>query len=285
MKAKLTEAVRLLANGTANDKDSSPIMRGVLITERQAVCADGYIVVIKQLPSPEMNLDGPPIDDGIKTVVVPSDAIKACKGDDVALSCVEVMKASLNQLDAIVGDKTKIVARLDGADFSVEADAIQGEFPKYEKLFTPSPLIAQIAFSPRIMKKLLRTLPDDGVVRLRISAPDKAVELQCTDPDGDIPIRGLIMPMAVSDLNVTWNTPDQPVSGAEKVVEAVADKLAEHANEPPKEGENTITLTAGGKSVTMGDKQFSDAVKKITNRCPTCGGFTNAQGFCKKCGK
>ncbi len=208
MQAKLTETVRLLANGVASEKGSNPIMTGVLIKEREAVCADGFIVVIKQLPSPELDLEGKAIDDGIKSVIVPADAIKACKGDDVALSCIEALNVPVSQLDGIIGNKTKIVARLDGADFSVEVDAIQGEFPKIEKLFVPSPLVAQVAFSTKVLKKLLKTLPDDSLLQLRISEPDKAVEIRCIDPDGDIPISGLIMPMHVSELNVIWKTPE-----------------------------------------------------------------------------
>ncbi len=206
MQAKLTETVRLLANGVASEKDSSSIMTGVLVTEREAVCSDGFIVVIKQLPSPELELDGKLVEDGIKSVIVPADAIKACKGDDVALSCMEALNVPVSQLDGIIGNKTKIVVRLDGANFSVEADAIQGEFPKIEKLFVPSPLIAQVAFSTKVLKKLLKTLPDDSLLQLRISEPGKAVEMRCVDPDGDIPISGLIMPMHTSELNIIWKT-------------------------------------------------------------------------------
>ncbi len=284
MKAKLTLAVRALANGAASEKEAPPIMRGVLITEREAICADGSILVIKQLPSPEMDLEGANVDDGIKEIVVPADAIRASKGEDVALSCIEVLRTSISQLDDITGNKTKIVARLDGSDFSVEADAIQGEYPQYLKLFNPSPLVAQIAFNAKVLKKLLRTLPDDGTLQLRISGVDKAVEFQSTDPDGDIPIRGLIGTKPCLWENVTWKT-QEVAATVKSVLGAVVDEVAKHATDSPKDGENTITLTAGGKSVTVTDKQFSDAAKKITHRCSTCGGFTNAQEFCKKCGK
>jgi len=177
LKAKLTPAVRDLANGTASDKDSSPILRGVLIKEREAIAADGFMIIIKQLPSPEMELEPDKGDDGIKEIVIPADAIRACKGDDVQLSCMEVMRNPLSQLEAIT-DRYKRVARLDGPDFSVEADAIAGEFPKYPNLFSPSPLVAQIAFNSKVIKKLLKALPDDGVIQLRISEPDKAIEFQ-----------------------------------------------------------------------------------------------------------
>ncbi len=272
MKAKLTPSVRDLANGTASDKDSSPILRGVLIKEREAIAADGFMLIIKQLPSPEMDLDGKQVDDGIKEIVIPADAIRACKGDDVQLSCMEVQKAPLSQLEAIT-DKYKKVARLDGLDFSVEADAIEGEFPKYPNLFSPTPLVAQVAFSSKVLKKLLKALPDDGVIQLRISDPDKTVEFQASDPDGDIPIRGIIMPMACLWDKVTWKMPD--IVNPEKVVGVIVDKVAQHATEPPKEGENTITLMAGGKSVTVTDKQFADAAKG----CPVCGSPTHNKSW------
>lgn len=79
MKTKLTESVRLLANGVSSDKDSSPTTRGVKITDREAVATDGFIIVIKQLPSPEMDMECQ-VDDGIGKVqsslcLVPSPAI------------------------------------------------------------------------------------------------------------------------------------------------------------------------------------------------------------------
>jgi len=278
LKAKLTPAVRDLANGTASDKDSSPILRGVLIKEREAIAADGFILIVKQLPSPEMDLDNNQVDDGIKEIVIPADAIRACKGDDVQLSCMEVQRNPLSQLEAIT-DRFKKVARLDGPDFSVEADAIEGEFPKYPNRFSPSPLVAQIAFNSRVIKKLLKALPDDGIIQLRVSEPDKAVEFQCTDPDGDIPIRGIISPMVCLWDKVTWKTAN-PVN-PEKLIEAVVDTVAQHATEPPKEGEDSITLTAGGKSVTVTGRQFFDAAKGIQaeKKCVVCGSPTHDKGW------
>lgn len=208
MRVKLTESVRLLSNGVSSDKESNPITRGVKISEREAVVSDGFIIVIKQLPSPEMELDEPSVDDGVREVIVPADAMKACKGDVVTLTTMESLMAPVSQLDSLIGADKKIVARLDGADFSVEADAIEGQYPDVERYFTPSPVVTQLAFNQKVIKKLLKTLPDDGMLMMRISDPDRPVEFQCADPDGGIPIRGLIMPAHVGWLNTTWKTID-----------------------------------------------------------------------------
>lgn len=211
MRAKLTASVKALANGAASDEDR-PLLQGVYITEKEAVVADGFLLVIKVLQPQEMQLEKV-ADDGIREVNIPANALKACKGDEVMLQTIEVMRhipsAELLRADATV-TTTKVVARLDGADFSVEADAIEGEYPRYVKLFAPSPLVGQVAVSTKVLKKLLRTLPDDSFMQLRISLPDKPIEFQCQDEDGDLPIRGMIMPMNVMWEHTKWKTKDQP---------------------------------------------------------------------------
>ena len=210
---KLTPAVRDLANGTDAGKDASPILTGVFVNDREAVATNHFILVIKTLQTPqEMDLDGPKIDDGIRQVIIPADALKACKGDYVELKTIETMvKPPVGQLGN-PEPRMKTIVRLDGKDFSVEADSIEGDFPQYENLFMMSPLIAQIAFSPAVIKSLLKTLPDEGVLSLRISSVDKPVEFQCSDPDGDIPIRGLINPMDISWIHTKWLTLDGRVT-------------------------------------------------------------------------
>jgi hypothetical protein len=103
---------------------------------------------------------------------------------------------------------TKIVARMSGDEFNVEADSIDGKYPDYEGMFKESPLVGQIAINTKILKKLIKVLPDESMLILRISGPDKAIEFQCSDPDGDIPIRGIVMPMLFSGLHTQWKTKD-----------------------------------------------------------------------------
>lgn len=211
MKAKLTSAVRALANGTATEKESIEALTGVLIKEREAICADGFILVIKQLPQREMDLDGKDQEDGIEEVIIPAENLKMCKGENVQLSCVEVMRGSLNQIDEIIKGENKTVVRLEGEGYAIEADAIQGEFPKYLKLGGLSPKIAEVALNTKLLKKLLKTLPDDVSLKLRISSPDKAIEFQCDDPDGDIPIRGMIGIKPCLWDKITWRTEDEKI--------------------------------------------------------------------------
>lgn len=206
MKAQITPAVRALAHGAASD-ENRPILNGVNFNHDQAVVADGFMLVIKQLPSPEMDL-GESIDDGISEVNVPADALKACKGDKVDLQTIESLRqvptAELLKSDATVS-MSKIVARMTG-EFVIEADAIQGTYPDYTKLFGSSPLKGQIAINTRLLKRMLKTLPDDEILRIRVSEPDRPIEIQCSDPDGDIPIRGLIMPLNCNWNDVVWKT-------------------------------------------------------------------------------
>jgi hypothetical protein len=207
LKAKLTPSVRALANGAASDEER-PILRGVHITNKEAAVADGWLLVIKPLQPQEMSLE-PVVDDGIDRVIVPADALKACKGDEVYLQTIEAIRSipSAELLsEGTTATTTKVVARMDGADFSVEADAIEGEFPNYEGLFTPSPLVGQIAINTKLLKKLLRTLPDDAMMQLRISESDKPIEFQCADDDGDLPIRGIVMPMHCTWEHTAWKT-------------------------------------------------------------------------------
>ncbi len=206
MRAKLSQSVRALANGAASGEDANPVLRGVHITDKEAVVADGFLLVVKAVQSQEMELEKV-VDDGIKEIIVPADALKACKGDEVQLQTIEAMRSIPS--GELLGNKvtaTKIVARLDGADFSVEADAIEGQYPEYEKLFKSSLLVGQVAISTKVLKKLLRTLPDDSMMQLRISEPDKPIEFQCIDPDGDLPIRGAIMPMGCVWDFVKWKS-------------------------------------------------------------------------------
>jgi predicted acyltransferase len=78
---KLTPATRALANATSKN-DDRPILSGVKITKREAVAANGFIVIIKAMPAPGMNLEQIG-DDGIDEVIIPSDALKACDGCSV----------------------------------------------------------------------------------------------------------------------------------------------------------------------------------------------------------
>lgn len=209
MKAILSETVRDLANGASNDKER-PILTGVKFTEREAVVADGNLLVIKQLPQLGMDLDDTP-DDNIKQVVIPADAIKACKGETVIMQTIESLKSapSIELLnDKATTPITKIVARMTGDDFNVEADSIDGNYPDYTNMFGETPLIGQIAINTKLLKKLIKVLPDESMLILRISDVDKAIEFQCSDPDGDIPIRGIVMPMSFSGLHTQWKTKD-----------------------------------------------------------------------------
>ncbi len=207
MKVKLTAGVKLLANGASN-KEDSPLMRGVHITKDKAVVADGSLLVIKSLQVNEMDF-APTFEDGIDDIIVPAEALKACKGDEIGLQTIEAMRSVPKEhlLDPDASETvTKVVARLDGEDYSVEVDAIDGDYPNHVALFKPSPFVGQIAISTNVLKKLFKALPNDSIVKLRISEPDKPVEFQCTDPDGDLPLRGLVMPLATSWLNTTWRT-------------------------------------------------------------------------------
>lgn len=217
MKAILSETVRDLANGASNDKER-PILTGVKFTEREAVVADGNLLVIKQLPQLGMDLDNTP-DDNIKQVIIPADAIKACKGETVIMQTIESLKSAPSA--ELLNDKattpiTKIIARMSGDDFNVEADSIEGNYPDYNGLFNESPLVGQVAVNTKILKKLIKVLPDESMLILRISDPDKAIEFQCSDPDGDMPIRGIVMPMLFSGLYTKWKTKDTGKSQTDK---------------------------------------------------------------------
>jgi hypothetical protein len=194
-------------------------MAGVLITDTEAVVADGFMLVIKTLQVNEMDFDKMD-DDGIKQVIIPGDALKACDGELIKMQTIESMvKRELGVLPMgaeLSQVNTKIVVRLDGADFSVEVDATDGNYPDYKHLFTPSALVGQFAVSTKVLKKLLRTLPDDSTLQFRISEPDKPLEFQCSDPDGDLPIRGLAMPMNMSWMQTKWLTPNVDKEALEK---------------------------------------------------------------------
>ena len=195
MRAKLTKNVKILANATCRDTER-PILTGVYLHGLTAVATDGYILVIKTLATPEMALDAV-ADDGINEIIIPADALKGCPGDDIELECIETVKVKTNSMLEETTNPIKTVVRLNGDGFSVEADSIEGHYPNYLGLFPKTPKFGEVAVNTALLKKLLKSVPDNATMRLRISEPDKPIEFQCVDDDGDEPIRGIIMPLAV----------------------------------------------------------------------------------------
>jgi len=211
MKTKLNDGVVRLANGASTDEDR-PVMTGVHVTKDHAVVADGYMLVIKTLQLNEMKLDVE-ADDGITSVIIPAEALKACSGEVIEMETIESMRLTPDGDKLLVPNAQKpemrTVVRMDCEGFSVEADSIPGNYPDYSALFSASPLVGGIAVNTKTLKKLLKTLPNDATLRLRVSEPDRGIEFQCVDTDGDLPIRGIIMPEQVSWIHTTWRTPEQ----------------------------------------------------------------------------
>ena len=90
MKKTLTSTAKALANGCETGKDARPIMAGVLITDAEAVVADGFMLVIKKLQTNAMELDKTP-DDDIHEVIIPGEALKACDGEEIQMQTIESM--------------------------------------------------------------------------------------------------------------------------------------------------------------------------------------------------
>lgn len=197
MNGKLTESSQALINCAETGKEARPTLKGLLIRDGRIYAANGFIAITKVL------LDGESAD-GIGEVIIPPDAVKACKGD-VELSCVETMITPKSGMMDMPGTKT--VVRLKGESYDVEADATEGNYPDVMSLFhgADGQIKAFISLNTTLLKKLAKSLPDDSFVTFRIIDHNIPVEFQCMDPDdtGE-PIRGIIMPGLVKTDDLKW---------------------------------------------------------------------------------
>jgi hypothetical protein len=206
----LSEGVRLIANAASTDKEGNPVLRGVLVTEDEAIASNGIIVVIKKLPQEGMSMFGVTQEDGVKSVIIPSESLKACAKGEVELNVYSVEKQDQSHLLGSEKLDHRTSIRLVGEEFDIADEAIDGEYIDYRKYFVPSPIRAVVAMNSAQLKKLLKSLPDDATIEFRISDPDRPVEVQCADADGgDFPQRGLIPTCHIDWRQLNWRTEEK----------------------------------------------------------------------------
>jgi len=86
---------------------------------------------------------------------------------------------------------------------SISFGTLNGTFPNTDALWVTGEKKAQIAVSVGLLKKLIATLPLDGILRIGITNEKSPLEFECSNMDR--PIKGMIMPMFVDWKEHKWH--------------------------------------------------------------------------------
>lgn len=182
-----------LVNACESDKDSPrEIMKCLSLKDGELVGADGFLLVKRQAV----------LDDGEKDIkaLLPASMIKQIKpkADQQANLTIESGQATVDY-QSMTEYEPKFIFKL-----------VEGDYPAYDKIFESAKKEKKgvIALSVTLLKKLLKTMPDNGILRLGITEVLDPVEFNC---DVDYrPITGLIMPMDVDWSDFKWQSEQNP---------------------------------------------------------------------------
>lgn len=181
MKASVSNLVKKTAKAAANEA-TRPILSQVKITNKEAVAADGFILVIRNLGQGNELAEG-------EEILVPARILQN--------SIFNLKKGNKNHLlietHGSVGDPN-YNPRVEVSTASLvglTAPMQTGKFPDHQKLYdgeVARPETLRIGFTVEVLKKLLNAIDDAKFVTFRISDNTHGVVFKAGDS------KGIIMP-------------------------------------------------------------------------------------------
>lgn len=191
-----------LTNGCAKEGSSRPVLTNLCLRNGKLAAADGFMLVVRNAGLAEG--ENPP------ETMLPSTILKTIKPCHSVKVGRIIRKVSA---ELSINGRCEVTYKTDTGE-PVEYETSMsfkpgnpGTFPNYDQLFPKvQEKTAVIALSAKLLKQLVKCLPDDGIVRLGIINPTSPLEFHCTDPfsDSDRPIYGLLMPIVVDWKEFKW---------------------------------------------------------------------------------
>lgn len=183
----------------ADTTDSRPVLQCVCLRDGKLVSADGFMLVIREATFE----DGDKLKDN-EQLLFPADIMKLLK-PSFQKTAIMVMEEDGSITVTYRHYKTNEVIE---PVLSFRPSNI-GTFPNYTQLFPKGTKHYQYAVSVGLLRKLLRCLPKEGILRLGFAEKSSdPVEFVCHPDDSgadfERPIRGLVMPMFVNWDEVDW---------------------------------------------------------------------------------
>jgi hypothetical protein len=193
---KLDKYDLALVNG-ASKEDSRPMLQCLHLTKGRIEVADGVMLATRDIDLQEGE-DNP-------ETLIPTKMIKGVKAGKKQQALLAV-----NDSQAVVTYQDKKGQAVDfepTLSFKTYGDG--KSYPNIDALYESikTEKKAHIAVGVSVLKKLLATLPDSGILRLGVTEPAEPLEFDCSNMDR--PIRGLLMPMFVDWNDFKWHRKPQ----------------------------------------------------------------------------
>lgn len=166
---KLTNTQRRVAHAASSD-DSRPVLTGAHIANGEITAGDGFMLV-------KCPID----DDSGEEWLIPAKSLLAVPGIPGSNYYVEIGKHADDEV-RITGRIT-VLAKLINNKFPSTVSELASTIPEKEQ----PPMV--IGFSPTLLRKLLKVVGNELMLKLRIRGENTCAEFQAGD------ISGLIMPM------------------------------------------------------------------------------------------
>ena len=215
---KLSKSDLRLVNGVAQEK-SRPSLGHVLLRRGRLVAADGFILVMKQV-SEEGETLGQEQD-----VLLPTAMLNLLKPGKHETA--EVVLGEDNTLRAVVRE---LGGRKKDPEFVFNRVDRDVHFPKYEANVPRNEKVGCVALDIKLLKKLLSSLPGEGILRIGVAQPNEAVEF-CINDEQERPIRAFQMPMFVPWEGSQWLIDDLKWKGELPPVEEAKEEESEEKKE------------------------------------------------------
>jgi hypothetical protein len=188
-----------LTNGCAKE-DSRPVLTNLCLRNGKLAAADGFMLVVRDADLAEG--ENPP------ETMLPAKILKTIKpGHSVKVGRVNRKVSAELTINGRceVSYKTETGEPVEYETSMSFKPSNPGTFPNYNQLFPKGQeKTAVTAVSVRLLKQLVKCLPDDGIVRLGIVNPTSPLEFHCTDTFSERPIYGMLMPMYVDWSTFRW---------------------------------------------------------------------------------
>jgi len=178
MKIKLTKDDLKIANA-AGEETTRPSLAQVHIQEGEIWAANGFLLVRKEVKTGGIEGER----------YFPASIAKVASDGEVE---VEIAESTV---------------RLSNSKYTIEIPISQkaGTFSPDDSLSLVGETKAVVALSLPLLRKMLKSLPDKGILRLKIAEVSQPVEFQAMDDDGRI-ATGLIMPMYTQWDTIEWKS-------------------------------------------------------------------------------
>ena len=189
---KLDKYDLALVNAACKDNETArPMLQCLHFTQGKVEAADGFMLAVRDL---DLQVGEEKPEALLNTRMIKQ--IKPGKRQEAILSIADG-KAKVDYLkDNGTGEPAEFAP-------SISFGTFKAIFPKTDQLWLAGEKKAQIAVSAGLLKKLLATMPDGGILRIGITEPSAPLEFECSNMDR--PIRGMIMPMFVDWEKHKWH--------------------------------------------------------------------------------